>query len=62
MRSGSNRAPEVTVRRGRPPLVTPKQQITVRLDQDILEHFRAAGPGWQSRINATLREAIERSR
>lgn len=49
------------IRRGRPPLDTPKQQISLRLDQDVIEHFRAGGPGWQSRINATLREAIERA-
>jgi uncharacterized protein (DUF4415 family) len=46
------------VRRGRPPLDTPKQQITLRLDQDVIDHFRAAGGGWQSRINAALRKAI----
>jgi uncharacterized protein (DUF4415 family) len=49
------------IRRGRPPLDTPKQQVTLRLDQDVIAHFRSAGPGWQSRINAALREAIERA-
>lgn len=32
-----------------------KQQVTLRLDQDIVARFRATGPGWQSRINAALR-------
>jgi uncharacterized protein (DUF4415 family) len=27
-----------------------KQQVTLRLDQDILAKFRATGPGWQSRL------------
>ena len=34
-----------------------KQQITLRIDQDVLEHFQAGGPGWQDRINDALRKA-----
>ena len=34
-----------------------KQQITLRLDADIIERFRATGPGWQARINEALRKA-----
>lgn len=41
---------------GRPPLDSPKQAISVRLDQDVIEHFKKKGPGWQSRINAALRK------
>jgi uncharacterized protein (DUF4415 family) len=44
-------------RRGRPPLEHPKKQVTLRLDADIVESFRAEGAGWQSRINETLRKA-----
>lgn len=43
---------------GRPPLANPKQQVTLRLDPDVLEKFRATGRGWQSRINAELRKAL----
>lgn len=43
---------------GRPPLANPKQQVTLRLDPDVLEKFRATGKGWQSRINAELRKAL----
>jgi uncharacterized protein (DUF4415 family) len=43
---------------GRPPLSNPKQQVTLRLDPDVLEKFRATGKGWQSRINAELRKAL----
>lgn len=32
-----------------------KQQVTLRLDQDVVAKFRATGRGWQSRINAALR-------
>jgi uncharacterized protein (DUF4415 family) len=43
------------VRRGRPRLASPKVSTTLRLDADVLEKFRATGPGWQSRINAILK-------
>jgi uncharacterized protein (DUF4415 family) len=42
---------------GRPPKAAPKQAVNLRLDPDVLAHFRASGPGWQSRINAILRKA-----
>ncbi len=31
--------------------------MSLRIDQDVLEHFQAEGPGWQERINAALRAA-----
>jgi uncharacterized protein (DUF4415 family) len=43
---------------GRPPSANPKHQVTLRLDPDVLEKFRATGKGWQSRINAELRKAL----
>lgn len=49
-------AEEVT--RGRPKIPNPKISTTLRLDVEVIEHFRQGGPGWQSRINATLRDAI----
>ncbi|HEY7301223.1 MAG TPA: BrnA antitoxin family protein [Xanthobacteraceae bacterium] len=45
------------IRPGRPRKAAPKQAISLRLDPDVLDHFRAGGPGWQSRINAALRKA-----
>jgi uncharacterized protein (DUF4415 family) len=45
--------------RGRPKAVTTKEQINVRLDPDVLAVLRASGPGWQSRINAILRDALK---
>jgi uncharacterized protein (DUF4415 family) len=36
-----------------------KKQVTLRLDPDILEHFRRQGRGWQTRINAVLRTYVE---
>lgn len=32
-----------------------RQSVTLRIDEDVLEHFQADGPGWQDRINAALR-------
>jgi uncharacterized protein (DUF4415 family) len=44
--------------RGRPPeRERAKRQVTLRLDPDVIDKFRAGGPGWQSRINAALRKA-----
>ncbi|MCG8503756.1 MAG: BrnA antitoxin family protein [Sphingomonadales bacterium] len=34
-----------------------KEQITLRIDKDVLAHFRDSGKGWQTRINAALRRA-----
>jgi uncharacterized protein (DUF4415 family) len=44
--------------RGRPPLDLPKKLVSLRLDRDVIDAFRAAGPGWQSRINAALRRHL----
>lgn len=35
-----------------------KELISLRLDQDVLERWRATGPGWQSRINDALRRLM----
>ena len=35
-----------------------KNQITIRLDEDLVLHFRETGKGWQTRINDTLRRAV----
>ena len=43
---------------GRPLSENPKRQVTLRLDPDVVERFRATGKGWQSRINAELRKAL----
>ena len=52
---------EALTKRGpgqRGPQKTPtKILVSIRLDQDILDRFKAGGPGWQSRINEALRKA-----
>jgi uncharacterized protein (DUF4415 family) len=42
------------VRRGLKPLPS-KSSISLRVDQDVLEWFKAQGPGYQTRINTVLR-------
>src|SRR5215472_5894533 len=46
--------------RGRPKSEAAKKLVSLRLDPDIIERFRALGRGWQSRINAALREYLDR--
>jgi uncharacterized protein (DUF4415 family) len=44
------------IRRGRPPLGdSAKGVVTIRLDADVLESYRALGTGWQTQLNADLR-------
>ena len=42
------------VRRGLHPLAS-KASISLRVDNDVLEWFKAQGPGYQTRINTVLR-------
>ena len=45
------------VQRGRPKAPETKVSTTLRLDPEVIAHFKAEGPGWQSRINEALRKA-----
>ena len=49
------------VRRGLKPLPR-KQQLTLRLDGDVLRWYKEQGPGYQTRINALLRAYMEEHR
>lgn len=33
-----------------------KEQVSLRIDREVLEYFQEAGPGWQDRINEALRK------
>lgn len=55
---GSGKITRVLVRRGRPPLEKPKVSTTIRLSRDVIDHFKAGGKGWQTRIDQALREWI----
>lgn len=41
---------------GRPKSDAPKRSVHLRLSPDVLDHFRATGPGWQTRIDEALRK------
>lgn len=41
--------------RGRP-AGSDKDRIAIRVDRDVLDHFKASGAGWQTRINEALRK------
>lgn len=41
-----------------PSLPHAKEQVSIRLDREVLERFQEGGPGWQDRINAALRKAL----
>ena len=53
---------EPVVRRGRGPQAAPTKVLTsIRLDADVLDYFKSQGTGYQSRINDTLRKAVNRN-
>jgi uncharacterized protein (DUF4415 family) len=41
----------------KPSLPNTKEQVSLRIDRDVLDHFQEGGPGWQDRINEALRKA-----
>ncbi len=43
---------------GRPRKGKPKRLISIRFSQEVLEYFRATGPGWQTRMDEALKEWI----
>ena len=40
----------------------PKSAISIRLDQDVIDYFKATGKGYQTRINAVLRHFMLETR
>ncbi len=63
MRPAEEVVPEVVKahRRTRgPQKASKKVSTTIRLDADILEHFKSRGRGWQTHINDELRKIIPR--
>lgn len=42
--------------RGRPKAAVTKERITIRLSPEVVEHFRASGAGWQTRVDAALKD------
>jgi uncharacterized protein (DUF4415 family) len=49
------------MRTGRGPNKAPtKKLVSLRLSSVVLDHFKASGPGWQSRINEVLVKVVKR--
>lgn len=49
----------IPIPRGCPRADVAKRQVTLRLDEAVIEHFKRGGKGWQTRINDTLAAAIK---
>jgi uncharacterized protein (DUF4415 family) len=45
--------------RGRPAVAVKRPTLNMRVDAEVLDAFKATGPGWQTRINALLRDAVK---
>ncbi len=45
--------------RGRPKAAVTKERITIRLSKEVVERFRASGEGWQTRVDAALKEWLK---
>ena len=46
--------------RGRPAVTIKRPTLNMRVDAEVLEAFKATGPGWQTRINQLLAAAVKR--
>lgn len=51
------------VRRGKrgPQKAPTKKLVSLRLSPEVIDHFKSSGPGWQTRIDSTLRKAIRKT-
>ena len=52
------RAEALLAPRGRPKADVTKVRVGIRLSPDVIDHFKASGDGWQTRIDAALRQFI----
>jgi uncharacterized protein (DUF4415 family) len=50
------------VRRGKrgPQKAPTKKLVSLRLSPEVIEHFKASGRGWQTRIDGALMDAIKK--
>ncbi len=44
---------------GRPTADVTKQPVSIRLSPDVLAYFKSTGKGWQTRIDAVLRDYVQ---
>ncbi len=45
--------------RGRPKAEVTKERITIRLSPEVVQSFRATGNGWQTRVDAALKDWLK---
>jgi uncharacterized protein (DUF4415 family) len=45
--------------RGRPAAEVKRPTLNMRVDAEVLEAFKATGPGWQTRINEVLKDWVK---
>jgi uncharacterized protein (DUF4415 family) len=50
------------IKRGRPRSAVTRKMLSLRVDPDVLMALRASGRGWQTRVNALLREAVTKGK
>ena len=55
---GAQVAQEMLKPRGRPRASHPKERINIRLSHEVVTHFKSSGDGWQTRIDAALRDWV----
>ena len=48
-----------TLMRGRPLAAVTKERITIRLSPEVVQAFRASGEGWQTRVDAALKDWLK---
>jgi uncharacterized protein (DUF4415 family) len=53
---------EKLVRRGRPRLANPRKLLSLRLPPDVIEKWKATGPGWQTRMAQVLERSTPKAR
>ena len=53
----TTKPPEPIPAKPRPAVPGAKEQVSLRLDREVLDYFQEGGPGWQDRINEALRKA-----
>ncbi len=55
------RAQSLLTPRGRPKSEVTKVRVGIRLSPEVIAHFKTGGDGWQTRIDAALRQFIEKN-
>ena len=55
-KAATTKPAEAPVPSKKPAVPGAKEQVSLRIDRDVLDYFQEGGPGWQDRINEALRK------